>query len=116
VATREPGEAGRSWSWSAEAAEAEINRFIEKRAQQAQDANSRARAFAESLERYNLRAQAERRREWIQFHNGLAHLHQNLAAEHEEKAAKLANGEGIAVHANVLQGGATTPRHGRSNE
>ena len=85
---------GKTWDWSAEAVEEDLNRLIEKRAQEADEANPRARQEAESARRYNLAARAERRREWIAFHADMVLLHTNLADEHRRKAAQLADPEG----------------------
>jgi len=72
------------------AIEEDLNRLIERRAREADEANSRALQQAENAMRYNLAARAERRREWIDFHRDLERLHKNLADEHAEKAAALA--------------------------
>ena len=50
-------------------------------------------SWAESARTVNLRAQAERRREWVDYHRGLARLHTTLAAEHEAKAFSLMDGK-----------------------
>jgi hypothetical protein len=78
-------------TFSVEAAENQLNILIERRAKEADDANHYVRAWAESVRRYDLRAAAERRRQWIQFHNDMERLHSNLAGEHREKAAALAS-------------------------
>jgi hypothetical protein len=81
---------------SAEAAENQLNVFIERRAQQTRDANWRAKAWSADFRSYNLRQAAKRRREWIEFHRGLEQLHSKLALEHAE-AAKCLEAEGAAL-------------------
>lgn len=81
---------GKTWTWGPDAAEESLDRLIEKRAGEAGAANERAQMWAESVRRYNLRSQAERRRAWIDFHRDLERLHKNLADEHRQKAAALA--------------------------
>jgi len=85
---------GKTWKWSAEAVEEDLNRLIERRAREADDANRVAEAWAESARRYNLRAAAERRQAWIRFHADMSVVHSRIAAEHEQKAALLADIEG----------------------
>ena len=45
--------------------------------------------YAESVRRYNERAQAEMRRRWLEFHTCMCGLHTRLAEEHREKAEAL---------------------------
>jgi hypothetical protein len=80
---------GNTWDWSPDAVEEELDRLIERRAKEADDANRFAQAWAESVRRYNVRAQAERRQAWIAFHRDLERLHKSLADEHRQKAAAL---------------------------
>ena len=74
---------------SGDAAEESLNALIERRAQEAEEANRAEAAWAESVLRFDARARAERRREWIDYHNDLARLHAQLAAEHEQKVLQL---------------------------
>ena len=86
---------GKTWEWSAEAVEEDLNRLIDRRASEASeaDANRVAEAWAESARRYNLAAAAARREAWIRFHADMSVVHSRIAAEHERKAALLSDGE-----------------------
>jgi hypothetical protein len=66
--------------------------LIERRAQEQEEAEREAQAWAETARTYNLAAAAERRREWARYHLDLQRLHSQLAAEHEEKALQLIDG------------------------
>lgn len=79
----------RTWGWGEDAVDAEIDRLIERRAQEAQEQERIAEGWVETARRYNLAAAAERRREWAQHHHDLARLHEQLAAEHHRKALRL---------------------------
>jgi hypothetical protein len=89
---------GKTWSWGVEAAENQLNTLIERRAREADEANYRARAWAESVEKYNLRCAAQRREEWIVYHRAKAARLRStmgaLASEHERAASELEAGEG----------------------
>jgi hypothetical protein len=50
-------------------------------------------SWAETARRYNLRARAERRREWIDYHNDLARVHARLVEEHEAALRRLIDGK-----------------------
>jgi hypothetical protein len=84
---------------SAEAAEAQINAFIERRdgkRRQSEGERLEAELYAESVRRFQERAQAEMRSRWIDYHRHLQILHQNLADEHEAEAEKLTGTAGKA--------------------
>lgn len=89
--------AGKTWTWGVEAAEESINTLIERRAKEAGDANHYAQAWAESARRYNLRAAAQRRQEWVEWHRAQAERHRatltDLIAHHEAAAAELGAGD-----------------------
>ena len=51
-----------------------------------------AQVRAESVRNFNLRAKAERRKEWAAYHSGLARLHRRLANEHDEAVRRLIDG------------------------
>jgi hypothetical protein len=68
---------------------AELDRLIERRSRKEQDPDEREDLWVESVRIFHERARAERRQQWTEFHRGMALLHGRLAAEHEEKAAKL---------------------------
>lgn len=85
---------GSTWEWSAQAASDEIDRFIERRAQEAEQANYAARSWAESVEKFNFAQAAERWEQAIQYHRAQARrlrvTMSALAAEHERAARELA--------------------------
>ena len=72
------------------AAEAEIERFIERRAQKGEtDPDELEPGYMESVRLYHERSEAEMRSRWIDFHQNMHRLHSTLATEHEAKAQKL---------------------------
>jgi hypothetical protein len=85
---------GKSWDWSPEAVNADIDRLIERRSKERDDANHASKAWAESARKYNMRAARERRQAWIAFHENMIALHARLAGEHSAKAVALAAQEG----------------------
>ena len=79
---------------SAQAAEAEIERFIQRRAAKAEtDPDELDSGYIESVRRFQARAAAEMRTRWIDYHRHLQVLHQNLADEHEAERQKLLESE-----------------------
>jgi hypothetical protein len=70
-------------------AERTLNDLIERRTEEQAEQERVEASRAESMRTYNLAAAAERRRQWADYHQGLARLHTRLAAEHEEKALRL---------------------------
>ncbi len=89
---------GKTWDWSAEAVEEDLNRLIERRAKEADDADHASQAWAESAMRYNLAHSADRRRQWVQYHRQQAERHRAalaaLVARHEAAADRLASEAG----------------------
>jgi len=77
-----------------EAAEASIDRFIEQRSRQRNQANALAEAWAASECRHREKLRQENRWEWIRFYETLAHNHAQLADENRAKAEALLEGEG----------------------
>jgi hypothetical protein len=77
-------------------AEAQLDALIERRALEAQEANRVEAAWAESVRRYNLKRQAERRQEWREHFLHLAEVHAGLAAENRAKALRLVGAKGDA--------------------
>jgi hypothetical protein len=77
-----------------EAGERQIDRFIEHRSRQAspggEEASERARRWRESEERFRQEHAEARQHAWITHHRRLATVHAALAAEHEQRAARLA--------------------------
>jgi hypothetical protein len=77
---------------SAEAAEAQLERFITQRHErrvQAEGEREAEEMWRESVARFHERSEAEMRSRWIDFHQNMHRLHSTLAAEHEAKAGKL---------------------------
>ncbi len=76
-----------------EAAEAEIERFIERRSRNGEvDPDERDPGYMESVRVFRQRAEAEMRSRWVEYHRHLQVLHQGLADEHQAEAEKLENG------------------------
>ena len=80
-----------------ERAEAELDRFIDRRAREAGDANAIEELWAESVRRHHARRREENRQSWIAFHRGLARAHAAISDEHRVKADALAVAEPGAV-------------------
>jgi hypothetical protein len=84
---------------SAEAAEAELTRFIERRSRKGEtDSDEREDLWVESVRRYNERERRQIRAEWYGWHCDQAERHrrtlQSLIAHHEGEAEKLLGEEG----------------------
>ena len=78
-----------------EAAEAEINRFINRQSKAKQQANAEALVWEASARRYAEREQEALRQAWIEHHLRLARNHQSLASEHDRAARKLQEREEV---------------------
>ena len=77
------------------AADAEIDRFIERRAQQREaEPDELEPGYIESVRIYQERSEAEMRGRWIEFHRNMQQLHSALADEHAQKAEALCEGNG----------------------
>jgi len=77
-----------------EAVEAELERFIERRASCGmRDPEEADPTWQQSAERHAENVRAEMRAEWAARHRHLARLHGDLAREHEQEAAKLLGSE-----------------------
>jgi hypothetical protein len=76
-----------------EAVEADLGRFIERRASREPDPDYREELWKESVQRYTARRREEMRAAWTSYHEGQAERHratlQALIEHHEEQAAKL---------------------------
>ena len=94
------------------AAEESLNRLTSQRRSSAQAEHEEQRrieaSWAESVRTHNLRAQAERRREWYAFHLDMMFLHEALAREHERQAGHAAGRRGIEGGARSMP---TSHRH-----
>jgi hypothetical protein len=80
---------------SADAAEAQLERFITQRHEKrvADEGERQAEEmWRESVRRFHARSEAEMRNRWVEYHRHLQVLHQNLADEHEAEVAKLEDG------------------------
>jgi hypothetical protein len=75
-----------------EAAEAELDRFIEKRSTRQKDPEEQSELWQESVDAYNEKRQKIARLEWRAFHCGQAERHraslQALIDHHEEQAER----------------------------
>jgi hypothetical protein len=84
-----------STTWTLEAAEAELNRFIDRRAEK----NGRARpeevVYAESVRRYNARQRKETRAAWFAHFCRMAENHARISEDYQRRAEELCK-EGVA--------------------
>jgi hypothetical protein len=72
------------------AVEKDLDRLIEKRSQKGEtDPDEREETWRESVRRFKERARAERRAQWIEYHECMCRLHNQLAGEHQDKAEQL---------------------------
>jgi hypothetical protein len=72
-----------------------LSRFIERRddkCKQTEGEGLEEEMWKETARRFNERARAERRAQWIDYHNCICRLHTQLAGEHQQKAEKLGEG------------------------
>jgi hypothetical protein len=77
---------------SAEAAEAELTRFIERRDDKRRHSDGQRaveEAWAASARRHAAELRAAARVEWSLYHEHMRELHTRLAQEHRHKAEKL---------------------------
>jgi hypothetical protein len=74
---------------AAEAAEASINQFIERRAREKADANRIEEEWAISEHRHRERRREANRQEWLRFYEHMNRLHLGLAAEHADRRSRL---------------------------
>ena len=80
---------------SAEAAEQQIATFIARMDTKRRDTEGERleeELYAESVRRFNEKARAEIRLQWISYHQNLCRLHTQLADEHEREAQQLLEG------------------------
>ena len=69
-----------------------MTRFIERRDDQRRQTEGERldeELYADSVRRFQERARAERRAQWIKYHECMCRLHTQLAGEHQQKAKKL---------------------------
>jgi hypothetical protein len=76
-----------------EAAEQQIDAFIEKRSREAKDADAIEALWAVQDRLARQRNREANRQAWIAFHRGLARSHAALSESHEARAASLAAGD-----------------------
>lgn len=75
-----------------DAAEESLNALIERRAQEAEEANRAEAAWAESVRTYNFKRLAERLEEWRAYHRRMIVVHESLAERHRTDLGKLVDG------------------------
>ncbi len=78
--------------WSSDAAEESLDRLIEARAQERDEANREASAWRASEVRFLSKRESEIRTEWVRYYRCQAVLFRSLAAENEAKADELLQG------------------------
>ena len=69
-----------------EKVEAELDQFIEKRAREAKDAEKVEELWAASERKERRKRRQRNGWAWIDYHQGLARFHRDLAHEHEDRA------------------------------
>ncbi len=74
---------------SIEIAEAELDRFIERRAREAGEAELIEAAWAESVRRHNARLREQNRWEWIRFFDRMARSHARISEDYQCRAEQL---------------------------
>jgi hypothetical protein len=72
-----------------EAAEAELNRFIERRAAESQEVNARAALWKDSERSYWWRQRMRARAEWFTYFCRQADAHRKLSEHYEARAEAL---------------------------
>jgi hypothetical protein len=72
-----------------EALEAEIDRIIERRAREHNDANRTEELWRKSSRVHNARRRRENGAAWYDHHMAMREVHSRLASEHEAKALAL---------------------------
>ena len=84
---------------SIEIAEAELDRFIERRAREAGEAELIEVAWAESVRFHHARQRETNREAWCDFHRHMERLHASLSEEHRAKALNFLDerGEGAVL-------------------
>jgi hypothetical protein len=86
---------------SVDAVDAELDRFISKRASQDRrpDPDEQEELWKASVRAYTARRREEMRAAWASYHEAQAERHRrtlkDLVAHHEIQAAKLCEGEGV---------------------
>lgn len=80
-------------AWSAQAAEAELDRFIDCRSREKDRERDEEEGWKESTRRYNAAREAERRSEWCEYHRSqaerLRRMMEPLIAFHKARAQQL---------------------------
>jgi hypothetical protein len=76
-------------------ASASIDRLIEQRAQEREQANFEATAWRESVKKYNARRTGERRAEWCAYHRRMVALFEDLAEQHRSALGALVDGAAL---------------------
>ncbi len=72
-----------------EAAEEQIDRFIERRAQENAAERERQELYAESVRRYYDKRRRANRQAWVRFHEHMCEQFLALADEHRRKSEKV---------------------------
>jgi len=72
-----------------ERAEAQLNRLVEDRARELEQANREREAWTASVRKYNLSRARERRQEWCEYHRRMVATFESLAESHREQLGRL---------------------------
>ena len=70
-------------------ANGEIDKFIDKRAQQRKEARDAEQVWKKSVRDYHAKQRETNRQAWIEHYLAMSESHQKLADEYEDKAIKL---------------------------
>lgn len=84
-----------------EALEAEIDRIIERRARERDDANVSEELWKASARVHNDRRRKENGAAWYDFHMSMREVHSRLAGEHEAKALSLLGAGGSKANGSM---------------
>ena len=72
-----------------ERAEADLDRFINARSRQKNEANTEEELWRASERRVREKRRRENRQEWLDFYERMNRLHLGLAAEHADRRSRL---------------------------
>jgi hypothetical protein len=76
-------------TWTLEAAEAELNRFIDRRAEKNTEQRPEEVAYAASVKRHNTRQRKETRAAWFAHFCRMSENHAKISEDYQRRAEQL---------------------------